>query len=740
MTTTVPQAFRVWGDVLRIGHRTRRASTSGTIQSFTAALGLLALVLSGIAAAVTIAAYSMKTEHGAARTPYVSYQVETGDPSKAPGLNSIRGDWLADGMQFEIAIFARHPAGTPPPPGIPAWPAPGEVYLSPQLLADGGSEAIESRYGRLAGVIQPEGLTAVDERFAYVNPLPGTFPVESLHAFERLGQPVRPWWTDSLPSTGESGSVYSSLYVLLPLLALCVVPGVVLTYVARGVGADARRRRQLLMRVLGASPGQERLGRFGEIMAPAAVAVLGAVALVGVVLNVQFRVPLTGWLMPTEYLRSRWGLVLAGATCGLVLGLAILVLNRAQAARGATTVAARPGRSPKWMAVVTPVAFAAAFRIPSLVDPTGLGAWRLIYLACLVVALGASPFLLSFLIRWFGTLLEQTARARSWPSALIAARGVVTKPGAVLAAVAAVCIGSGLLFQVQFVSNSLNQRARTAVVLAEHLQGRLTTADFFYGIHNLDQIQRELGPSVELLTMATSKDVTTLRGNCDGLAAMGLKCESAPVDPRVHEMLAYTVISPAPSDRVITSVMATGTKPGTLTGPQRLIIVSREALDTAAVKASVIRNSWPNDGPTTPGFSYAGNAFSNAQQGLWISVFGVFGLLVVLITITTGTLGQFTNQAERLAPLIAFTGRHRPYWLISSLWLLVPVGLAGVTGAGLSLWVAQVPVAMRLAPPYGQGLVLAIVVATIALGLASTILGARVAVATARRWLPGRAR
>lgn len=186
--------------------------------------------------------------------------------------------------------------------------------------------------------------------------------------------------------------------------------------------------------------------------------------------------------------------------------------------------------------------------------------------------------------------------------------------------------------------------------------------------------------------------------------------------------------------------MATGTKPGTLTGPQRLIIVSREALDTAAVKASVIRNSWPNDGPTTPGFSYAGNAFSNAQQGMWISVFGVFGLLVVLITITTGTLGQFTNQAERLAPLIAFTGRHRPYWLISSLWLLVPVGLAGVTGAGLSLWVAQVPVAMRLAPPYGQGLVLAIVVATIALGLASTILGARVAVATARRWLPGRAR
>ncbi|MDK8450279.1 hypothetical protein [Corynebacterium mastitidis] len=63
----------------------------------------------------------------------------------------------------------------PLPPGVAQWPAPGEAVLSPALREMAAEEGLDSRYGRVAGTIGPEGLATSGEPLAYVVPreMPG---------------------------------------------------------------------------------------------------------------------------------------------------------------------------------------------------------------------------------------------------------------------------------------------------------------------------------------------------------------------------------------------------------------------------------------------------------------------------------------------------------------------------------------------------------------------------------------
>lgn len=722
-------------EITRIGHRTRRGSPSGVIHAFAAALAIILVSVSAMSIAVAVIEYSVKVDNSAAREPYASDGFNPSNRSVAPILFGGRTDTLADGMQYDVIILAQHAPGVAPPPGIRDWPAPGEAYLSPQLLEDGEDEGIATRYGTTVGLIQPTGLGASDERFAYVNPIPGTFPAESLDAYERFGRTPEPWWSLSLSPIGETAYIFPAFFLLAVVLTLGVVPALVLAYVARSVGVQRRHSRQLLFRTLGARPATERLARLGEVLVPATVAGAAVSGLLIFGLTFNFRIPLTGYLISSADLRQQLPVLAGAALLGGAGALAILVLDRPRSQRGSTKAKLSAYRFPSWLGYLSPLLFASAFRVPSWIDPAGRQGWLLAYLLCVLVCLSTLPFFLAVLLRGFARRLERSARRWGWPSVLLAVRGTVSRPGALLTTIAAICIGTGLLFQVQFLSNKLQQRARFAVQTAERLDGRLTLAGYDYGIRNLAKIRNDLGKQVETLVVTAAGTEIVVAGSCPALQALELRCEAGPVNPGVHELLAYATDV---SLRSNVRIELTGDRVSTQrSGEQQLVVVSPRPLNLGEVKAAVIKNSWPNDGPASPAFGYAGSAFANAHQGLWVSLFGVFGLLCVLLAISFGLVGQFTSQARRTAPLIALTGRTRPQWIVSAWVLLLPTVLAGVGGVLASLWLAQIPISIQLAAPFGGGLAVAIVIVVVGMGLGTWVLGARIAIRDARAWLPG---
>src|SRR5207244_315100 len=58
----------------------------------------------------------------------------------------------------------------PPPPGLGAWPRPGEAYVSPALLDALNGIAARDRYGRIVATIGRSGLADPGEMIAYIAP------------------------------------------------------------------------------------------------------------------------------------------------------------------------------------------------------------------------------------------------------------------------------------------------------------------------------------------------------------------------------------------------------------------------------------------------------------------------------------------------------------------------------------------------------------------------------------------
>lgn len=237
------------------------------------------------------------------------------------------------------------------------------------MLADGSPERIEDRYGVLAGTIEPAGLSAVDERFAYVALSHYDAAAWSAMTADGWGRPRSPpWWADPARSApGETDTINPAAYPLATVAILALVPAGVLLFVARGIGASERRRWQWLLATLGAGPAELRLARIGELARPALLAGAGGLAMAAITANITGRLPLTGYVLPTAALAHALPILLV--CVGSAWGFGLLILLRASAPRGgrSATTPTSPDRSPvrRVAPLLTPVAIVAASGFPS---------------------------------------------------------------------------------------------------------------------------------------------------------------------------------------------------------------------------------------------------------------------------------------------------------------------------------------------------------------------------------------
>ncbi|TDC03418.1 ABC transporter permease [Nonomuraea longispora] len=240
----------------------------GTWLTLAAVAVSTALLLFAVAANF---AFEARGERGAWRNPVPA-------ASGAVAVQAARYDYVRDQAitVVDLAALGRAPA----PPGMPRFPAPGEVWLSPalaELAARLPAAELADRYPDPAGVLGDEALIHSDELVAVVGHEPGAPALTAKRSDD---------WVISKPPAkvadlAGAPSEDSQAYRVLALIAsvLMVVPLLVFGGAAARLTVARRDQRLAALRLVGATPGQVVAMTVAEAMIVAlAGALVGTVA------------------------------------------------------------------------------------------------------------------------------------------------------------------------------------------------------------------------------------------------------------------------------------------------------------------------------------------------------------------------------------------------------------------------------------------------------------------------------
>ncbi|WP_436492652.1 FtsX-like permease family protein [Actinokineospora sp. HUAS TT18] len=248
--------MRGWLSDLRIGVRLAVGGGRTSI----ARLALSAVGI-GIAVAVLLLAASVDPMIQARQD---RESAATANATPVEGVAPLRAvGWSTDFKTVGISVSTMYATGStsPVPPGIPAVPGPGEMYVSPALAdllaADGSAELRERFPHKVAGIIDQAGVTAPDTLLAYVG---GTHNTANVRDYYSFGVPI-----DSAPM--DPGLL---LLVLLGSVALLVPVFIFITASTRIAGAE-RDRKLSALRLVGADSRQVRRIAAAESLVSAVV-------------------------------------------------------------------------------------------------------------------------------------------------------------------------------------------------------------------------------------------------------------------------------------------------------------------------------------------------------------------------------------------------------------------------------------------------------------------------------------
>ncbi|WP_406443641.1 ABC transporter permease [Streptomyces sp. NBC_00631] len=220
-----------------------------------------------------------------------------------------------------------HHARTPAPPGLSAFPKPGEVYLSPALAErlhalPAGQLADRFPKVRSYGTIGAAGLASPDELVAVAGRRPGDPAVAGSASPQGL-------WDDGLTARavvsgfgGTGRSVFTSADQDAVLLGagLLAVPVVVLASAAGRLGAARREQRLAALRLAGATPRQILAMTGAESAAVGAAGALTGALAYCALLPLLARVPygIGSWYVGDLWVGLPWLLTVVAGVTGLI--------------------------------------------------------------------------------------------------------------------------------------------------------------------------------------------------------------------------------------------------------------------------------------------------------------------------------------------------------------------------------------------------------------------------------------
>ncbi|SFJ52633.1 FtsX-like permease family protein [Amycolatopsis sacchari] len=325
-------AFRV----LRVDGRTR-ASTILMAVGVAVATGLVLLLAS------LPYATKARAERAIWQQPYYGSQGESMLITSAEDFS--RGTMIT---RLDVASTS-DPSAIALPQGMPKFPAPGEVLVSPALferMHELPAPALADRFpGRVVGTLSDEALQYPEQFVAVVGHAPGEMPGDAYHV------------------AGFSSPSSARVDPLLSLLAgvgvvVLVVPSLVLVASSARLTAARRERRLAALRLAGATPGQVTGIVAAETGVAAVAGALLGLAISPVLHQLATYVPWGGgtWLASDFGLPPVMTALLVAAMPVLVLVAAVAGLRRVVS----NPVGAVAGHTPKplraWRLLALPVA------------------------------------------------------------------------------------------------------------------------------------------------------------------------------------------------------------------------------------------------------------------------------------------------------------------------------------------------------------------------------------------------
>ncbi|MFC4336685.1 FtsX-like permease family protein [Salininema proteolyticum] len=343
-----------------------------------------------------------------------------------PALIAEYPDYVGGTAIHRIDLAAEDASTMESPPGLDAFPRPGEVYVSPaaaDLLEQFPDEQLADRYGEVTGTIGDDALTGPGELLVVVGrSYDGTAMTANRDMF---GEPTaRPFGSFAEGGTASEYKMYRALMGLATVFML--VPVLIFGAAIARLSVARKDRRLASMRLMGATPGQVRGITALET---------SMLALVGSAVGAAAWSALAPLLTRIEIDGTTWfaGDLWMGALplLGCVLAVPLLVAISAVVGLRRTVVSplgvAQRQRNPrlKWVRPVAFVALAALFlgAVRYYPDPTVESS--IVLLLALGSFVGALSLLGPWLIQLIGFLTGLAARR---PSTLLAGRRLASDP------------------------------------------------------------------------------------------------------------------------------------------------------------------------------------------------------------------------------------------------------------------------------------------------------------------------
>ena len=557
----------------------------------------------------------------------------------------------------------------PVPPGLAAFPAPGEVWVSPALadrIADHPDDHLGDRWpGTIVGTLGDAGLARPDELVVVVGHEPGGIvpTAEPLYLDGEMIRAVDPsdaLVAESFATYGTStglASVIASLAVIGAVLLL--VPALQLSAAAARFTTNRRATRLAALRLAGAAPGQILIMAALEAAVASSVGAVLGIALSAALLRPFALVPLGGGVWFPGDLWPGLDAVVAIAIVVVALDtFAVLLTLRRTARAPLGVVTGQPRRRPSPWRLLAAAALWVLF-VATVANARGTD-------ASMPLAVGTGAVIASIAVvgPWLTWLLGAAAGglARRIPL-LLAGRRLQADPiGSFRPVAGIVLVGfvAGLILTV------LPMLDRPAPAPGDRTELTLHATRILDGRDEVDAWTPDLIAAADVRVGALALAPATV--DDDGLhvtvAGADVEAARAALTDLVPGRAAFTQLDQAWEERVLVGDLGRAAAVATLT----MIVLAVLATGLAAAADILEQRS------TLRALHLAGTDSSVLQRARrWQAVLPLGGATTVSVA---------SGAAAGLLLLVAFQRDHLPTVPIAALLALVVAGpVAGVIAA-----------------------------------------------------------
>lgn len=720
--------------LLRLGRDTHGGTAADWLHRAALAGAAAALTLACGAFSITHVVYGAIDHRIEARTPR-----STSQPGKAVAYYEQAFDtWNL--RQFPVVYVAPARPGIPPPPGLAAWPGPGDAVLSPALLAADSGGVLAKRFGTLVGTIEPAGLATSGEWYAYVGATPGALRKQTPYAVALTGFGVAARPGESVLQRAFEADAQSEGTFDWLLAFTLLLPALIWIVTAARSGSVARDRRLALIHALGAAPRHRRWIVIGEALPWVGCGALAGLVAMTALASDGIDLPRVHFDVAAADSSAALPLVFACALGSFAVVLVACVALHPRRRLDAVRPVQRSPRLPLWRLLLVVAAYVYALtRTTRHAD----SASRTAAVLSVYVALALSPLIVGYLVAWLGRAGLRLARHRGWAAALVGAAWLREQPRTAMRLGAALVVSVALTGQIQASMSAMThvEKTQIAEVRARAVDVVTVTAANF----SADPVGRfsSLLPGARILAVDTATAGRTIAsGSPATLRFLGAaSCPRTPVAasaliPRpAAAALPLLADLESPGDSLLLSCPGTTAVP---TQDTRLVVLAgpgatRDQIEQAAFAAFI--------GPQVAGsdLTASGNGSQFGVLGDWVLLFGLLGLPLLLAAGTLAWLGIMLEQTGAIGFLGAFTGTGGFYRRVAGWNLAVPLLAATGVAAACDLVLGRVEATMRGGNPALFSLTVwaCCVGLCLALALLATAVGGEVLRRGAAAWRPG---